>query len=419
MKTHGNRLIPLEAYRGIAAFIVLIHHFFLGFSPATTGLLPNSRRADSMIGEPYFAFFNGTGAVGFFFTLSGFVLCWSYFNREDQRKLLLAFLKRFPRLAGVVTLTTVLSWALYKLGLYHFDAAAKVSASPWLASFAFSGWSPNFQPSLVKASAQGLMTFFNGDRLYNSNLWTMKPEFFGSMIVYMLASFIATVLGYRYRVYAVIILSLSALYYNQHIFPFVAGVFLSSYLARKKVVIPTFISLLLIGVGLYLLGYMIPEKAYSWVSLLPARSAPFHEVCMHTLGALAIIFATMANRTVFDRLSGSFFRFLGQLSFPLYLVHVLVICSLSSWVYLEMTARSFDATTTLLVVFGVTAAGSVIASLPLSRFDDWWVSRVNAVARTVVGEAPKRPTVAATGTVDCEERGVAVLGGIERDPNRG
>lgn len=384
METHGNRLIPLEAYRGIAAFIVLVHHFFLGFSPATTGRLPQIRNTDSLIGQPYFVFFNGTGAVGFFFTLSGFVLCWSYFNREDQGKLLMAFLKRLPRLAGIVTLTTLLSYALFKLGLYYFHDAAKVSASPWLAAFAYAGWTPEFQPSLVKACAQSILTFFRGDSQYNANLWTMKPEFFGSMIVYMLAPFIAMVLGYRYRVYAVVILSLSALYYSEYIFPFVAGAFLSSYLAKKRVAISTPSSLLMICVGLYLLGYLIPEKSYSWVSVVPAISGRTLEVSMHTLGALAIIFATMANRNVFDRLSGGFFRFLGQISFPLYLVHTLVICSLSSWVYLQMTVGGFDATITLLVVFAVTAAGSIVASLPLSRFDDWWVGRVNSVCRQVV-----------------------------------
>lgn len=371
----------------MAAFIVLVHHFFLGFSPTTTGLLIQARRADSMIGQPYFVFFNGTGAVGFFFALSGFVLCWSYFNREDPGKLLIAFLKRYPRLAGVVTLTTVLSWALFKLGLYNFDAAAKVSGSPWLASFAYAGWSPEFEPSFVRACFEGVTTFFLGGAHYNSSLWTMKHEFFGSMLVYLLAPFIATVLAYRFRVYAVLILSVSALCYTEYMFPFVAGAFLSSYLARKNAAIPMYTSLLMIGAGLYLLGYAIPVKAYSWVSLLPG--ARLHQTVLHTLGALAIIFATMANRTVFDRLGGKFFAFMGQLSFPLYLVHVLVICSLSSWVYLHMTSSGYDPTATLMVVFGVTAVGSIVASLPLAIFDIWWVGRVNALGRKVI--APRQP----------------------------
>lgn len=156
---HGNnRLIPLEAYRGIAAFIVLIHHFFLGFSPYTTGLLEQLRNKDSFIGQPFFALFNGTAAVGFFFTLSGFVLCWSYFNHENPQKLLLAFIKRFPRLAATVTITTVGSYFLFRLNLYYFHEASKISLSPWLDAFA-NGLTPGFEPSFIDSIVQGVTTF--------------------------------------------------------------------------------------------------------------------------------------------------------------------------------------------------------------------------------------------------------------------
>lgn len=384
MQTHANRLIPLEAYRGIAAFIVLVHHFFLGFSPSTTGLLPSARVPDSFVGQPFFVFFNGTGAVGFFFTLSGFVLCWSYFKREDQRKLLIGFVKRLPRLAGIVTLTTVTSWALFKLDLYHFEAASKASGSPWLASFAYAGWTSTFRPSFVTAFAQGVTTFFTGEVQYNTNLWTMRHEFFGSMIVYMLAPFIAVGLGYRYRLYVAIVLSLSAGYYSQYLFPFIAGAFLSSLLARKEVALSKATSVVLIAVGLYVLGYIIPEKSYRWVAFVLPVSAGAREVCMHTLGALAIIFGTMANRQVFEALNGRFFRLIGQLSFPLYLIHTLVICSLSSWVYLLMTSSSFNVFAVLLVTFVVTALASMIAAVLLWRIDDWWVFRVNSVVQKLV-----------------------------------
>lgn len=73
---------------------------------------------------------NGTAAVGFFFTLSGFVLSWSYFQRRDTESLRRAFLRRWPRLAGIVVLSTVLSAALYQAGLYYFSEAAQVSGSP-------------------------------------------------------------------------------------------------------------------------------------------------------------------------------------------------------------------------------------------------------------------------------------------------
>ena len=115
----------------------------------------------------------------------------------------------------------------------------------------------------------------------------MQQEFIGSIEVYLLASFIATVLGYRYRVYAAGILMMSSLFYSQNLRPFVAGVFQSSCLAKKRVAISTFASLLIIGLGVYFLGYMIPEKSCRWASLLPV--AHLHQVCLRTLGSLAII----------------------------------------------------------------------------------------------------------------------------------
>ncbi|TPG78819.1 acyltransferase family protein [Pseudomonas arsenicoxydans] len=379
---HGsNRLFPLEAYRGIAAFIVLVHHFFLGFSPYTTGLLV--RNQDSLVGQPFFALFNGTAAVGFFFTLSGFVLCWSYFNHESPQKLLLAFLKRFPRLAAIVTISTVASYCLFKLNFYYFHEASKLSLSPWLATFA-NGWKPEFEPSFWEALWQGMTTFFTGEVNYNTNLWTMKFEFFGSLIVFMLACFISAILEYRYLIYAFLVISISALFYNTFMLPFVAGTFLSVYLAKNKHEIPLHTSIALIIFGLYMLGYMIPEKSYAWASAIPDIMKVHTQTLLHTLGSACIIFATMSNQKVFKTLNGKFLRGIGKISFPLYLIHTLVICSLSSYVYVKLAAYGMSNTKSLIIVFIVTATTSIALAIPLSRFDDWWVKQVNAITRKLL-----------------------------------
>ncbi|UVL00197.1 acyltransferase [Pseudomonas sp. B21-048] len=381
----SNRLFPLEAYRGIAAFIVLVHHFFLAFSPYTTGLSEQTRDKDSLIGQPYFALLNGTAAVGFFFTLSGFVLCWSYFNHENPQKLLLAFLKRFPRLAAIVTITTVVSYCLYELDFYYFHDASQLSLSPWLATFAH-GWTPGFEPSFWEALTQGMTTFFTGEAFYNTNLWTMKAEFFGSMIVFMLACFISVILGYRYLIYAFIIISISALFYSDFIFPFVAGTFLSAYLAKNKKEIPFPVSIALIIFGLYMLGYMIPEKSYAWASAIPIIMKVHTQSLLHTLGSACIIFATMTNQKVFKNLNGKLLRGIGKISFPLYLVHTLVICSLSSYAYLKLANHGVSNTSSLIIVFIVTATTSIALAIPLSRFDDWWVKQVNATTLKLLKE---------------------------------
>ena len=56
IKGYEGKVIPLEACRGFAALIVLVHHFFLGFAPSVTGLLVETRNDLSLIGRWYFFF---------------------------------------------------------------------------------------------------------------------------------------------------------------------------------------------------------------------------------------------------------------------------------------------------------------------------------------------------------------------------
>lgn len=373
----AGRLTPLEAYRGIAAIIVIVHHFFLGFSPQTTGLLSSDRTPESLIGSYYFAFFNGAGAVHFFFTLSGFVLCWSYFQREDTDKLSLAFLKRYPRLVGIVTVTTIASFMLFWMGLYHFQEASDISRSKWLSQFGFAIDPAIFEPNLLKAVLQGLTTFFTGAASYNSNLWTMKHEFYGSLLVYMLALFLSRALAYRYLAYAFVIILISTSFYNQLMAPFIVGLFLSMYVAKKVPAISLFPALVLMVLGVYMMGYMVPEKSYRWAGLLPGFVQSRLELPMHTIGSGLIILATMANVQIFRSLDGRICRSLGKLSFPLYLVHLLVIGSISSYIFVRLNHSGFDASTILIITLAVTLIVSVLASVPLLRFDEWWVGQIN------------------------------------------
>jgi peptidoglycan/LPS O-acetylase OafA/YrhL len=350
----------------------------------TTGYLEGLRTPESLSGAYYFFMFNGNAAVSFFFVLSGFVLCWSYFNDGDQHRLVKSFVKRFPRLVFIVTVTTVLSYFLFYFGLYHFVDAGLRSGSPWLASFGGAGWTPGFEPGFLAAFAQGVTTFFTGLSSYNANLWTMKPEFFGSMIVYMLAGFISIVLGRRYLNYSFVILSISSLGYNPLIFPFVLGVFLSVRVAQGVKPLPLPVCLSLIVFGLYLLGYVIPEEHYAWASLVPGSVAGTFRTSLHALGSGLIIYATLSNERLFKSMTGRAFVMLGKISFPLYLVHTLVICSLSSVTYVALSDAGWTAPTVLILVFAVTLAASVAASWPLSRLDDWWVAAVNRASRKLL-----------------------------------
>ena len=92
----GNKIKCLEGIRGIAAFIVLLHHFTLGFYPAyysmnlAEGHMDNGN-VEKMVGTSLLNFFvNGSMAVSIFFVLSGIVLSYSFFKTKNVRQLFLS-----------------------------------------------------------------------------------------------------------------------------------------------------------------------------------------------------------------------------------------------------------------------------------------------------------------------------------------
>jgi peptidoglycan/LPS O-acetylase OafA/YrhL len=364
----SRKLIPLEGYRGIAAIIVMVHHFFLGFSPMTTL---------SLRGAWFFAFFNGKGAVYFFFTLSGFVLSWSFFHKKEIDSIFIAFFKRLPRLSGPVTIVSILSFFLFKLNFYWFHDAGQLSGSKWLASFANSDWTAEFHPRFFKALSQGIMTFFSGEFTYNSNIWTMQAEFAGSLFVFLLCPFVVFTLEGRLVIPAFLIFSVYFFYSNILMLPFAFGAFLSYFLAAKRPHVHLAIALILFSGSLYLLGYVAPEKDYVWLSFLP--NFALNPIFLNTVGSTLLIFCTMCSPHLFVTFENKFFEFLGRQSFSLYLVHTLVICSVSSYTFLTLDGLGVSRALALSANFLVTACLSFSLAWPLSKFDEAWVRLINTL----------------------------------------
>src|ERR1700676_158467 len=112
---NSKKIVELEALRGLAAIVVLVHHFMLGFTPRLHGLLyPNEPL--SIFGTPAFAFVNGSAAVVIFF--SGLVLTVGSFQAPNLLRSVVAALKRWPRLAATVIICNVLAGAFGALNLF-------------------------------------------------------------------------------------------------------------------------------------------------------------------------------------------------------------------------------------------------------------------------------------------------------------
>jgi peptidoglycan/LPS O-acetylase OafA/YrhL len=180
------RLAYLETLRGLAALAVVFSHIF------ATANLHGWAAGLALAGKysPLSLLINGCGAVIFFFTLSGYVLTLRALETNDTRMILRGAVKRWPRLAGPVLASTLMSWALWHFGLYFHTEAAKLATNDWLLHFAYGTLDLEHLPDmrLIAAIRQGVWgTFVRGDASFNSSLWTMSYEFAGSFAIFLAA----------------------------------------------------------------------------------------------------------------------------------------------------------------------------------------------------------------------------------------
>lgn len=356
----------MEGLRGIAALVVVVWHSTLAFAPERSGILKGFDHSSSWMGKPWFVLINGTGAVGLFFVLSGFVLTVSAIRQADNRVIYRGLLKRWPRLALPVVISTVASWLLFRLGLYHFTEAAHVSNSPWLAAFGYAKEIPA-ERTLIDAVAQGVfLTFWRGDAYFNSSLWTMHFEMIGSLIVFAGA----IVLNMFRRSNWICGLVIAGMFLGAYLSSpwyvcFVIGFMISLIAHRIPPLNPTLTAVLVLA-GIYLLGFSKPIGYYSWLFW-----ANF--IIVNGVGSAILIIAILQINV--SQSLNRICLMLGELSFPIYLMHLLVIMSLGSSIYVSYgTVAAFAS-----VMFF-----SILTSIPLIWINKNWLRLINSVGRPIV-----------------------------------
>jgi peptidoglycan/LPS O-acetylase OafA/YrhL len=389
----SQRDLALEACRGLAAIIVVLWHVMLGFFPNRAGIFPNFDPGKSIAGEFWFGLVHGSSAVIFFFVLSGFVLTRRCFTKGDPSAIIRGAFKRWPRLAGPVTAVTLFSWLLFAINLYDFEEAGRITGSPWLAKFAFSTWP--FEPSFWDALTQGVyFTFFRGDAYYDSSLWTMHYEFVGSFIAFGLVLLLQPIHRDRPVLAAAFLMGAGLLchFASPLYVAFPIGVALAAFLPSDRKGLQTWLAASMVICALYLLGYTQSAGKHftplTWI--VPSGMSPFY---VHMVGASLIIIAAERSDLLRRVLSGRWAAKLGELSFPVYLVHILVLSSVGSWV-LATASRLVPPPYPNIIAALVTIGATFVCAMPLAGFDVWWTKKVNLwtfrMLRSPVGSDPNR-----------------------------
>lgn len=370
----SNKILAVEGVRGLAALAVILSHSALTFWPYLHGDLADSRSGFErwLFDSPFGFIYSGTGAVCVFFVLSGFVLGRNVLGRAGLLQALPGMvLRRYFRLMLPILFSCLLAWAVFAFVLPHVE---RYALGEWIGSFG------DFDFSLSSALRQGAFdTLLWGASDYNWALWTMRIEFFGSLLVYGLAALLACWPrpGWLLPVAAMACLWLvpggEGVYYALFVF----GMALAQ---RAPLNLGRGAAVLLLLAGLYLTGYHEQSLSYRFIEqrlALTWQGEPLGNYDLaNVLGGMLIVGVVLNSPELGRRLSGRWLVWLGRLSFSAYLLHMLALATVAPLVFNALRPTlSYTGAAVLSLLVSVSVI--YVCSLPYARWVDETGMRVS------------------------------------------
>lgn len=358
-----TRISYLDGLRGIASVQVVIGHCVLAFAPSIS------------TGNPIFILWDGDIAVFIFFLMSGFVLTYSFEKTPIQ--VMTSIAKRWVRLSLPLAAAVVTSLVLVTILPEASDQAASVSRSEWLGSA-----SPS-DPARALADILGLsmLAGYSNTGLFqclytlpwiaretaNAPQWSLHIEFWGSLVLIALAYS----RHHSKLAYAITLVACLALIGGNALVLFVLGhlfaifVRTPAYEVLRRMPVVTLAALMTIPSG-YFLAYYGDTMPLLWrlgIDLSgPLVSAYSHFDPLKQFSSI-LIFAALFFLPVVQRLlTRPMFRWLGKLSFSIYLIHWSVMLTIGSSAY--KAGGPILATGTVIVI-----------TLALAMLFEKWVDR--------------------------------------------
>lgn len=362
----------LDGLRGWAALIVVVFH--------TTLML----KIES--GLPFTPIYlDGAFSVFIFFALSGYVLSISFYRTGRRVDVVDLALRRYPRFVVPIFVVCAVALTLMNFGLMSNLEAAKVTGSDaWLGRFY------NFHGSIPDLFLYSFGRVFTGIlpyNDYNSSLWTMEVEMQGSIIIFAMLLIANRSTGARLIGHVVFI-----------------GVTLW---------IPSFMLAMALGAAIAnftqfeLHKRLVASRFAGWFSwllfvagLASAAVRPHHygQIWTSVAGA-AILYAVVLNSTLQSCLSSRLSQWLGKISFSIYLVHIVVICSFSSWLYLTLGGGAKVEGSGVAIVALATFLVSVAAGAVFYRVELMGVLASRRFSKAVLNQVAAKRNKAAPSSV--------------------
>lgn len=362
----------LDGLRGLAALVVVVSHGILAFDFAFyTGQPEHSLVAWDIYlsGAPFLLPMLGNLAVCVFFLMSGYVLSLSF--SKTHLGVIALFIKRYTRLVLPILTVCLISYALLAAGFMKNSNLAVISKSIWLAG------QMQQEPSLALAFKEGVFgAVFLNAATYDGALWTMSIEMWGSVLliaVFGITHALKFEVGQRkMRCQIAVFLMLAIVGFNSYLSLFALGALLSLTQIHKRV--GSGLGFVLLLVGLFLGS--IPYSAAPWdivrpfvalaIPATPGMPYPHSAISfVHAIGAVFILVAAQAFTPFRRMLSTRLFQFLGEISFPLYLIHLPLLLSVVCAVALAMLKGGLSYALTMMLSIVLLLTVSIVAAVAL------------------------------------------------------
>lgn len=391
-----NKDWSLEGLRGLACFCVVNSHFIgvfysvimYYFQPPTQWPSPSTPIEKILSHPPITLFFNGYFAVTIFFALSGYVLTDKYFRTQDPSFLRSGAIKRYPRLVLPALASVLLAYVLLSTGQMKNHLADQVGASGWILEY-------YKEPvSFLKAMYLGLFGApIVGEFKINNPLWTLKIELLGSLLLFVLYYIFElrhkALLAFWFVLFSVALshAPLFSFYYITILLGSFIHLVAGWLKQRPKLALMIFI------LGLVAGSYDFSPRFALLRSLDLPASFPFaaefnadKRAFYWALGGVLTVAGVVGSPQLTRILSIGIFRFLGKISFALYLLHFPIILSFSISMVRKGLHYGQTQMVAVLISYVLTLGLLLIASSlfykwvdsPCIRLASWMEKRVSA-----------------------------------------
>lgn len=329
------RLTVLDGLRGWAALCVTCSHIFWGIFGDVVPLFKNVATG---------VFLNGLFSVMLFFIISGEALTAAYWAKPERGAIWRLAVKRYPRLVVPVSVACVIVALLIAVGLAYNRQAGELIGNSWLREF------PTETKTVGETVSFALFYIFYKPFIDFSIvpfLWTMRTEAIGSVVV-VLFLLCQCYIAHKKSVLALLAYiaiatsTLSGCFFVGMLFALMRREGLFNWHSQSRM--NTALSLAAI------IMLLIPPSYL----MLQHRELPPLLMLVAAISCLLIY----SDARISAFLSNPLSRWLGKISFPLFLMHYAVIVTFTSWAIVQTSLEGLAPQPVY--------AGIALASLALS-----------------------------------------------------